>query len=92
MKILKSVVNMRKCKMGGCNHHYLSMTWAAPIHSKIVSNKAPREGEMDGLFQPICIGSSTEGASTPETMNCMHADLQIEVEKRLLVDDLKTSV
>ena len=47
---------------------------------------------MGGLFEPICVVSNTEGASPPEMMNWMHADLQIEVEKRLLVDDLKTSV
>ena len=41
MKIKKSVAIVRKCKMGGCENHYLSMTWAAPIHSKIGSNKAP---------------------------------------------------
>ena len=42
---------------------------------------------MGGLFEPICMRSSTEGASPPENMNCMHADLKIEVEKRLRVDD-----
>ena len=42
---------------------------------------------MGGLFEPICMRSSTKGASPPEKMNCMHADLKIEVEKRLLVDD-----
>ena len=42
MKIRKLVAIVRKCKMGGCDHHYLSMTWAAPIHSKIVSNKPPK--------------------------------------------------
>ena len=47
---------------------------------------------MGRLFNPICMGSSTEGASPPEMMNWMHADLQIEVEKWLLVDDLKTPV
>ena len=35
---------------------------------------------MGRLFNPICMGSSTEGASPPEMMNWMHADLQIEVE------------
>ena len=35
---------------------------------------------MGGLFDPICMLSSTEGASPPENMNRMHADLQIEVE------------
>ena len=45
---------------------------------------------MGGLFETICIGSSTEGASPPEIMNWMHADLQIEVEKLHLIDDLKT--
>ena len=43
--------------------------------------------EMGALFVTICMGSSTEGALPPETMNWMHADLQIEFEKRLLVDD-----
>ena len=47
---------------------------------------------MGGLFEPICMRSSTEGASPPEKMNWMHADLQNEVEKRLLVDDYKTPV
>ena len=47
---------------------------------------------MGGLFDPIGMGSITEGASPPEMMNWMHADLQIEVEKRLLVDGLKTPV
>ena len=42
---------------------------------------------MGGLFEPIGMGSSTEGASPPETMNCIHANLQNEVEKRLLVND-----
>ena len=45
---------------------------------------------MDGLLEPIRMQSSTEGASPPEKMNWMHTDLQIEVEKRLLIDDLKT--
>ena len=45
MKIRKSVVIMRKCKMGGCEDHYLSMTWAARIHSWIGSNKAPKRGK-----------------------------------------------
>ena len=35
------------------------------------------------------MGSRTEGAYPPEMMNCMHTDFQIEVEKWLLVDDLK---
>ena len=42
---------------------------------------------MGGLFEPICMQSSTEGAYPPENMNWMHADLQIEVEKRLIIDD-----
>ena len=42
MKIRKLVAIVRKCKIGGCDHHYLSTTWAAPIHSKIVSNKPPK--------------------------------------------------
>ena len=37
--------------------------------------------EIVGLFEPIGMGSRTEGASSPEMMNRMHADLQIEVEK-----------
>ena len=48
--------------------------------------------EIVGLFEPIGMGSRTEGASSPEMMNRMHADLQIEVEKWLLVDDWKTPV
>ena len=47
---------------------------------------------MGGLFEPICMQSSTEGESTPEKINWMHADLQIEVGKWLLIDDLKTPV
>ena len=47
---------------------------------------------MGGLFEPICMRSITEGVSHPEKMNWMHADLKIEVEKRLLIDDLKTPV
>ena len=47
---------------------------------------------MGGLFESICMGSSTEGASPPEMMNWMHTDLQIEFEKRLLIDDLKMPV
>ena len=42
---------------------------------------------MGGLFELISMQSSMEGASPPEIMNWMHADLQIEVEKQLLVDD-----
>ena len=74
MNIRKSVAIVRKCKMGSCENHYLTMTWAAPIHSKIVSNKPPKGG-MGGLFGTICIESSTKGASPPEMMNFMHADL-----------------
>ena len=87
MKIQISVAIVRKFKMGGCEHHYLTMTWAAPIHSKIGSKKSTQKGGRGGLFEPICMVSSTEGASSPEIMNWMHADLQIEVEKRLLFDD-----
>ena len=47
---------------------------------------------MGNLFKPICMVSSTEGASPPELMNWMHADSQIGVEKRLLIDDLKTPI
>ena len=54
--------------------------------------KTTPKGEMDGLFEPIGMGSCMEGASPPEMMNCMHADLQIEVEKWILVDDWKTPV
>ena len=42
MKIRKSVAIVWKCKMGSCEHNYLAMTWAAPIHSKNVSNKPPK--------------------------------------------------
>ena len=45
--------------------------------------------EISGLFNPICMISSTEGESPPEMMNWIHTNLQIEVEKRLLIDDLK---
>ena len=47
---------------------------------------------MGGLFELIHMRSRTEGASPPENMDRMHADLQIEVEKRLLVNDLKRPV
>ena len=47
---------------------------------------------MGGLFELIYMQSSTEGVSLPEKMNWMHADLQIEVEKRLLVDDWKMPI
>ena len=36
---------------------------------------------MGGLFEPIFMQSRMKGASPPEKMNWMHADLQIEVEK-----------
>ena len=91
MKIRKLVVIVWKCKMGGCEHPYLAMIWSAPIHLKIGSNKPPKRG--NGWFsEPICIRSSTEGLSPPVMMNWMHADLQIEVEKRHLIDDWKTAV
>ena len=47
---------------------------------------------MGGLFEPIGMGSSMEGASPPEMMKLMHAYLKIEVEKWLHVDDLKMPV
>ena len=49
-----------------------------------------QKGEISGLFEPTRMQSSTEGAFPPEKMNWMHADLQIEVEKQLHVEDLKT--
>ena len=42
---------------------------------------------MGGLFESICMGYIIEGALPPAMMNWMHADLQIEVEKRHLIDD-----
>ena len=54
--------------------------------------QSTQKGEMGGLFEPICMQSSTEGVSPPEKTNWMHADLQIEVEKRLLIDDWKTPI
>ena len=45
-KIRKLVAILRKCKTGDCDHHYLLMTWAAPIHSKIRSNKASKSGKV----------------------------------------------
>ena len=42
---------------------------------------------MSGLFEPVCMGSSTGRESPPEMMNWMHAYLEIEAEKRLLTDD-----
>ena len=47
---------------------------------------------MGGLFDPICMWYITEGASPPKKMNLMHANLQIEVEERLLVDDWKMPI
>ena len=44
-KIRKLVAILWKCKMGGCEHNYLSMSWAAPIHSKIGSNKSLKRGK-----------------------------------------------
>ena len=49
--------------------------------------QSTQKGEMGGLFEQICIQSRIEGASTAKKMNRMHADLQIEVEKQLLIDD-----
>ena len=46
---------------------------------------------MGGLFEPIRMRFITEEASPPEKMNFMHTDLQIEVEKQLLVDDWKNA-
>ena len=54
--------------------------------------KTTQKGERGGLFDSICMGSSMEELSPPEMMNWMHADLKIEVEKRLLINDLKTLV
>ena len=31
-QIRKSVAIVRKCKKGGCENHYLAITWAVPIH------------------------------------------------------------
>ena len=45
MKIRKLVTIVQKCKMGGCEKHYLLMTWAVPIHSKIGTKKAPKRGK-----------------------------------------------
>ena len=39
---------------------------------------------MGGLFNPIGMGSSTEGTSPPEIMNWIHADLKIEIENGFL--------
>ena len=49
-------------------------------------------GEIGGLFKPIGMGSSMELEYPPEMMNWMHADFQIRVGKRLLVDYLKMPV
>ena len=46
MNISKLVAIVQKCKMGGCEHHYLSIAWAAPIHSKISLNEPPKMGEL----------------------------------------------
>ena len=69
--------------------------WASLFSDDLVSahpfknwlEQTIQKGEMGSLFDTVCMESSTEGASPPEMMNCMHADLQIEVEKRILVDD-----
>ena len=63
---------------------------AHPLKNRL--GKTTQKGEMYVLFETIGMGSRTEGAYTPEMMNWMHADLQIEVEKRLIVDDRKTPV
>ena len=47
--------------MGGCEHHYLSMTWAVPITSKNRSNKAPKRGKwVVCLSRFACITSVQE--------------------------------
>ena len=46
INIRKSVDIVRKCKMGGGENHYLAITWAAPIHSKIGSNKPPKRRKL----------------------------------------------
>ena len=63
---------------------------AHPFKNRL--KQTTQKGEIGGLFDTICMGSSTEGASPPEMLNWMHADLEIEVEKRLLVDDWKTPI
>ena len=47
---------------------------------------------MGALFDPICMVSSTKGASPPEMINWMHANFKIEDEKWNLIDDRKTTV
>ena len=68
--------------MGGCEHRYLAMTWAAPIHSKIGS-KTTQKGGMGGLLRNIFMGSSTEGVSPSEMMNWMYAGFKIEVKNSI---------
>ena len=92
MNIRKLVTIVQKCKMGGCEHHYLSMTWAAPIHSKIGMNKAPKRGKWVVHLSWFACEPARKDYFPPEKMNWMHADLQIEVENRFLIDDWKTPV
>ena len=53
MKIRKTVAIVWRWKMGGCEHHYLSMTWVAPITSKLGSNKAPKRGKWVVCFSRL---------------------------------------
>ena len=41
---------------------------------------------MGGFSNPIGMGPIMKGAPPPEMRNWMHVDLQIEVEKWLLID------
>ena len=63
---------------------------AHPLKNRL--KQTTQKGEMGGLFELIYMGSSTEGESLPEMMNCMHVDLKIEIDKRLLINDRKTPV
>ena len=79
MKIWELVAIVPKCKMGGCEHHYLyDLGSAHPFKNWL--KQSTQKGEMGCWFKPIFMRSSTEGASHPDKMNLMHADLQIEVE------------
>ena len=80
MKIWKLVVIVRKCKMGGCENHYLVITWAAPNPFKNWFEQTTQKGGKGVFFEPIGVGSSMGVASPPEMINWMHTDLKIEVK------------
>ena len=89
--IRKSFAIVRKCKIGGCEHHYLSMTWAAPIHSKIGSNKPPKSGKW------VVCSSWFARYQHGRSISSWNDELDARGFanwgwKRLLIDDWKTPV